>query len=417
MRNGNIFIINTNRHQFLHLILIYCAIMMQGSIIFKTYQDFFYIGSLILFCARYLPKGYLPDRQYFVRIGLLFCSLLITFALTGGSLSFPSIMNIICRFLFVYVVVDFDRNEFCTRYIKVVSFLAVVSLLFFAIQLVSPNIIKSIFPKYIIESQVFYGAFLYAMGPSSLIRNCGIFMEPGIYQIVIISAIYIILFMNNEIHITTRKKTVYLIVLICTLVTGQSTTGYVSLVLVAGVYMFSKVDTDASIYKKAIIPAVCIFLVWDFYRGKDGLIYTTLIKKLFDSAGNLDLTVSTGASRYYSALADIKVFLEYPLGAGFDIYGRIWRSSLMVSLGDVASTAGLTRSFATLGIISSLLILSTYLWLMKKNGFNIYMKVAYILMFANISMAQPSVYFPALMMILFIDARKANGEQMNLINY
>lgn len=406
MKNENAFAIRINKHRLLHYILIYCVIMMQGSIIFKTYQDFFYIGALLLFGVIYLPKRYLPNKQYFIRVALLFCSLLITLVITGGSLSFPSILNIISRFLIVYIVVDFDKTEFCTRYVKVVYFLSIVSLFFYGLQLTAPDIIKMVFPRYTIESQVFYGAFLYTMGSSTLIRNCGIFMEPGIYQIVLLSAIYIILFMNKEVHIASRKKTLSLIVLICTLVTGQSTTGYVSLALVVAVYMFSKVDRDTRIYKKMIIPVLCVFFVWDLYQGENGLIYTTIIKKMFNTSGNVDLTVSTGASRYYSALADIKVFLKYPLGAGFDIYGKEWRSSLIVNIGDIASTAGLTRSFATLGIINSLLILSMYLWLMKKNGFDIYMKVAYILMFVNISMAQPSIYFPALMIILFIDAGK-----------
>lgn len=405
------FVIKINRYHIMHYILIYFAIMMQGSIIFKNYQDLFYICSLALFFIIYFPKGYLPNSPYLIRVFLLFCSLLVTLVLTGGSLSLPSILNIISRFLIAYIVVDFDRKEFCTRYVNMVSFLAIVSLLFYIVQLISPDIIRMIFPQYIIESQVFYGAFLYSMGPSTQIRNCGIFMEPGIYQIVLISAIYIILFMNSQLHISSRKKSIFLIAIVCALITGQSTTGYISLILVTGVYMFSRVDKGANVYKKIIILAVCTFLVWDFYHGEDGLIYKTLISKLFDSSGNIDLTVSTGASRYYSALADINVFLSYPLGAGVDIYGRVWRSSLAVSLGDTASTAGLTRTFATLGIVNTLLIFSIYFWLMKINGFSIYMKMAYILMFINISMGQPSIYFPALMMILFIDVKAMNNRK------
>ena len=417
MRNKNVFAISLNRHQIIHYILIYCIIMMQGSVIFKLYQDFFYIGSLALFCITYFPKGYLPNKPYFVRVLLLFFSLLVTFVLTSGSLSMSSIVNVICRFLVVYIVVEFDKEEFCTRYIKLISFLATLSLIFYIIQLFSPGTIKMIFPKYIIESQVFYGTFFYAMGPSTQIRNCGIFMEPGIYQIVLISAVYIILFMDSELHISSRKKARYLLILISALVTGQSTTGYISLVLVVGVYLFSKNDHNGSVYKKMLIPAVCIFLVWDIYRGEDGLIYSTIINKLFDASGNVDLTVSTGASRYYSALADIEVFLRYPLGAGFDIYGRTWRSSLLVGLGDIASTAGLTRALATFGAISTMLILSIYLWLMRINGFSIYMKLAYILMFINISMGQPSIYFPALMIVLFIDVGNMRNreEQMDII--
>ena len=73
---------------------------------------------------------------------------------------------------------------------------------------------------------------------------------------------------------------------------------------------------------------------------------------------------------------------------------------------------GITKSMATFGIFTTILILLFYMHLMKKNGYSLTMKVAYILLFLNISLGQPSIVYAALMVLLLINT-KSETTTMN----
>ena len=136
-------------------------------------------------------------------------------------------------------------------------------------------------------------------------------------------------------------------------------------------------------YIAGILLAIVCFVLWDLSRGETGMIYENFIMKLFNESGDLDLTVSTGAARLYSMLADLSIANKYPLGAGFETYSQLWHSLLKIPLKDVASCVGLTYSMATIGYVNTFYILGFYLWLLNKNFTDKYMKFAYILLFLN----------------------------------
>lgn len=400
--------ISVKPKKILHYLLIYFLIISQGSILYKQYQDWFYVMTFVLFVIMYVIKtnGVLKDRNYFLWIGIIFLSMFISFVATGGSLGITSILNVISRFLFVYIIYDYDRYNFCNRYIKMIAFLSEISIVLFFIQVINPNIIMSIFPKYILENQIYYGTIFYTMALYHSTRNVGVFAEPGLYQIVLSCAIFAILFMDKELRIEDKKKKKYLIVFLVAVITAQSTTGYISVVILMAVFFVSRQPKEHQTIKRLLIVLVSLFLIWDFSKGMDGMIYSTVFEKIFDvQTGTLNLTQNTGSARFFSGIADLRIAEKYPLGAGFEIYNKVWKNYLPVLIDDTSSCMGITKSMATFGIPTTVIILLFYIYLMRKNGYNLTMKVAYILLFLNISLGQPSIIYAALLILLLIKTR------------
>ena len=394
---------------FLHYIYIYILIIFQGSIFFKNYQDLFYIGTFLFFGIYILLKRKKIDKRYFTGLFILTVLLFFTSLITGGSLGVPSILNILSRYLLIYIIYDYNKDQFCNRYVLLVSWLSGISLVLFFVQIINIDYIKNIFPVIINSGHRYYGQFIYTLAPDHTNKNVGLFAEPGLYQIVLCAALYILLFMNQKLTLGRNKKIACFITLSIAVISAQSTTGYISVIILVMFYLLKK-ETDR-IYLKWIVIGITVFLIFDVQKGELGLIYQNFINKLFSESGEFDVTVSTGAARYYSMLADIRVANKYPFGVGFDNYSNLWRSFLLHPIADKASCVGITYSLATVGYISTFYTLGFYLWLINRNFSDIYMKMAYIILFLNISLAQPGIRFPALMILTLIHCEKDNSKR------
>lgn len=126
-----------------------------------------------------------------------------------------------------------DPNCFEKQYVKIISFFAVVSLLFWGVGIVYPNVIY-LFPMTRSESLNvrYYNAYIYVFweetGWSSAFlskRNAGIFWEPGVYQAFLNLGLFYELKNKN-------RNTWIVVILICTIITTASATGYLVALLI-----------------------------------------------------------------------------------------------------------------------------------------------------------------------------------------
>ena len=137
---------------------------------------------------------------------------------------------------------------------------------------------------------VLRGLFLYTFREVDRMKNSGIFTEPGVYQMVLNLGIFIILFLNKYLYC---KKTKYMLgVLILTLCTTQSTTGFIGLLLIVVFYLFSSTNKKKIFSKtKVIILGLCLILALlvDYQiRGTRSILQIAIIDKLF-SRGTFSL--------------------------------------------------------------------------------------------------------------------------------
>lgn len=146
-------------------------------------------------------------------------------------------INQVFGVIIIFVCVSFTASymsigKFAKYYIKIISVLCMISIPCFIITLVNRDLALSLCqPGYDWTVPVGY-SFFYTWGWNGVIfhRNSGVFWEPGAFQGFIILALLMLLFNCDGTTIRHRKSVLCLLVV--TLLTTQSSTGYILLVLV-----------------------------------------------------------------------------------------------------------------------------------------------------------------------------------------
>lgn len=386
----------------IHYLLLYMVLIFQGSVFFNNNQDILYISVFLIVAVMAGIKHFKFQKRYITNLILLLFSLFITFITSGGSLSIASILNILSRFLLVYIAYYYNEDKFIERFLKLNVFLAAISIVMYALQMVNINIITAILPRETSSSNIYYGKFLYTYAYGSS-RNCGIYTEPGLYSIVLTAALFVALFF--ETGLSAKQQRIYTSVLVIALVSAKSTTGYLSLLIILGFLLMKSKTMHITKTARWILLGIIIFVAIDLYIGENGLIQRYFIDKLFSSDGKIDLTVSSGKSRYYSMIADMNIAKSHPFGIGYSTYSDIWRNYLEVFIPDRSSCVGITKSCATIGLFSTAIII----YFLVENCFRSYkdkgVVVLFIVLLLNITLGQPQILFPALMILTLIRGR------------
>lgn len=397
-----------NINRIAHYLLIYALLMFNGSIIYRNNQDVFLIIFLALGLGQiFKTRNNYQTQKLVIAMVPMELAMILTSITTRGSLSLGTILNITARFVFCYYVYSFNKIKFVPRYIKTVTFLAGISLVFFCLQLIAPSLITSLCFKSTYSEGIFYTnpLFTYALWHPK--RNVGIMTEPGLYQIILNSALYLLLFGKRNINVIHRRF-IYITIIIIAVITTQSTTGYIGLAIILLGYSFRNNHNNIGQRIKDrmyLMFAICFFTIIAIVFFKNiSFIKTTIIDKIISQeTGKIDFTVSTGKSRIVSMLTDLKVFQLYPLGCGYTIYSDIWKGLMVEHIGDSSSSAGITYSLAVFGILFWVCLWRFYIlygWKNKvdKTGFFILMA-----MVINTSFSQPLLYYPSLLCLFYVD--------------
>jgi len=170
--------------------------------------------------------------------------------------------RILAIFVLGYAVVFFTKEKFILIYGKIVSFLALVSLPFFILGIYShpllyrigANLSEALFLDSQLSTQIDYRHFLiFTVRPiEEKFRNSGFMWEPGGFSVVCCIALYFNLFKSGF------KINRWSIILIISILTTQSTTGYL-LLLVVGLFYLINRKARISIY---FFP---VFILVGFY--------------------------------------------------------------------------------------------------------------------------------------------------------
>lgn len=127
-----------------------------------------------------------------------------------------------------YVIVRVYRMKIIVLYEKYVTSLSILSLVVWLFYNVMPNVVSSLFSALFIKSSgtLVANAFLVGLANSTDVmgfRNVGFAQEPGYFASYIIIAMFFNLLINNY-----KYSNRNFIILLVTLITTQSTTGYIS---------------------------------------------------------------------------------------------------------------------------------------------------------------------------------------------
>ena len=185
--------------------------------------------------------------------------------------------------------IGFER--FVEKYIRIIVFFAAVSLIGFLIGMIYPSIIY-LFPVTEGEASVdYYNAGIYVFmklkgyAESATVitsRNAGICWEPGCYQVFLnIGIIFLLAKQRKE-----KDKNFYLkfMVLVMTLLTTFSTTGY--LILIISIITNLKiVSEEFNRHKKTSFTAITLLIIFIVVGSKLGIEFDYIFEK---TSGELD---------------------------------------------------------------------------------------------------------------------------------
>lgn len=373
----------------------------------------FFLLAYLIFCHRHRAAN-----------GMLFCLFILLSVVfirfTQGGIGLGFCYEIILKVLIVYAAILSNPQKFMTRFIKVVVVFAVISIFGWIQQIVGLDLMSKLAPAYRdystqyswvngyrIERPLYvHGILLYTTSDWEPMRNVGIFTEPGIYQMILNTALCVLLFFADKVHIKEKTKKRYTVILVLTVLTTQSTTGYFA---IAFLFLCSLLfDKSAhSGQKKNIITFIVAgvtVLAGDFlFRGEDSLFYKAIISKVF-SEGTFSITESTGIYRMAGIGMAIKAMIENPFGLGVDKWDIFKAQSLVGTVGGFPFVLG-----AILGVIP---LAITLIWIfsplkyIKKNVIGI---IVIVFLYFNTSLAQTSAFYPTLIMLpIYFSIMKSN---------
>lgn len=390
-------------------VLIYFMIISCGAQIYDLNRDL--INNVVIgYCLIYLLFK-VRYRKYFT-VALYLGAFVVMMYMLALLHSQPYTINVMTRiiesFLIAFVAFDYDKERFCTRFVKVVSFFAVISLGFYVVQLTNPSVLANILKANVgwgsgtHWEMTFYGELLYVFRYSPLVaiqyRNNGIYTEPGLYQMILNGALFILFLYSERVNLSEKTRKNLIIVLLITCLTTGSTTGYIGLLIIfVTVILISGnvIESRMKVFSIGVLTLCLIGLLINYtYLGDQSILSMFFVDKMSDLL--IDQS-GTGAARTGMAMEMLKLSAQHPiLGVG---YGEVARS--VAALEDTGG-AIVFQLIAACGIPVSLYVICPHIVnaFKKEKGFII--GICWLALYCNTTFSQSREIYPALIVLSFL---------------
>ena len=370
---------------------------------------------LILFvCAAVI----LINRRFWKKSLLYFClALLLDIVLvrfTSGGIGLGYYLHILSAILIAFVAYLYNDKQFVHRFVRCVYFFSVISLLIWVLSLVVPELIQrmtvfSYVPYYIrtytssvdytLSPVTYHGALLYVLRTGNdLQRNNGIFSEPGLYQMVLNIALYFVLFFSEKIYLDNKKKKRIAIILILTVISTQSTTGYLSLAVLLLIYSISlSYEKKTKIpVKRILLFGVMLFELDIIINGAESFFSKTIGSKIVFEGGKL-LISGSGSYRVDTFAIAINSILSHPFGVGNDIFSQI-----LSFAGKTSSDGAALMAFgAQLGVQVWFILIWFFVRPAYRNRKTLLTFLTVVFMYVNTTLGQSDIFYPVLLILAF----------------
>lgn len=342
-----------------NVLLVYLLLFVSGSWRYNLSSDrYLIVGFLISFLAWYQYS----DRKIsdkFILYTVVFAAFLFTQSVyTAGSLSISSVIASTIKIVLPYFIIKTVGERFVDAYIKVVVFLAAISLFGYLSDVF--NLLDGIVRKLPNVQDVGYEGILYLYRFSWHIeRNNSIFFEPGAYQVFLNAALFFLFFMRTDFSI--KRKWIYITILTITLITTFSTAGYLIFAVLLLVFF---IKSPLLTFRKKIMMAGLGIIAVGVFSNQ---FYSTVTVKVNDylTAHEYDFGASA-QNRSSDAKTDLKVFRKHIFGAGYDEYYKEFSIAGRVDPERGYSSNGVTKMLAVYGLPFSLFVFGSYYWALKR---------------------------------------------------
>lgn len=386
--------------------LIYILLLSFSSVLKMSYPNFNYFVLIVAGGVIFIIYRRIPHSFWYITV-LFSCFIIFLRVANSGGTGIGYLASVLSVFFISYAAVYYDVGNFLRRYINTIMFFTVLSIGFWLVC----NAIPSAAPRLFIArtnpgfNATYYGNLFYSFRSHDFTRNSGIFSEPGIYQMVLISALFFLLFYSEELGYSAKVIYRRALIIIFAIITTQSTSGYISLFVMLLVYFFQRNDSNNSLIKRIKTTVICggiivtLFLVYNYIAtGNDSVLSSVVINKIFDESGKIDLNVSTGASRNATLEVSIALISRNPFGVGYETYNRYVESMNWIGY---ATGGGLFNTFAILGVPQTIMIYVWYYYYARKNMVDLRLVFIFTLIFLNFGYTQGIWAAPLVVMMIY----------------
>lgn len=329
----------------------------------------------------------------------------IVFVTTKG-IGIYTYFDIVTWPLLMHTAYDIEHDGFIEKYINVVVFFALISVVCFVLQQINLEaLLKLLGTPYMDLKYSYYGKWFYTYTSGHAYRNTGMYTEPGLFQIVLNSALFILLYINEKLAIPQKKQIAYILILIVTCFTTLSTTGLLTMaVILLGAFMNREVKLKKQIAFLLIVSIV--FLFYNYVQWGDESIVTTYIIDKLQATGIKHVAsqshLSSGNARFMAFIVAAKCIVSYPLGAGYNNY---MSTAAAMGYPDIAGN-GIAFYCSVLGVIGLVLIVYQVLmpaWKFRQSN---YVFVVFLIMYILYTTSQEYLMIPAMLIIPYAFRRQ-----------
>lgn len=424
MRKGSI-----NIRQLLLWILTYIMIIMHGAVIWSAIigEEYSSLIMVVLIIMSVIIYFKLPFRKSFLLYCVLtavcyFISSFINGIGLGAGLNIKTAFIIDINILLASVLINLGKEKTLTMYVKIVVFFAFISVVCFAAQqLIGNEILPNVLFPYINWGRGHWGYLIYSYTRD--VRNYGIFYEPGVYQILLNSALFVLLFWNDLLFISEKNKQKYIITILIAVATAASTTGYISTIILLGGFFikkrgFSSVNRKLEKRILVIVILAVIFFSVDYFRNGDSSYISMYV---FSKIDETDLATGTfnynssGGARLFMVDQALEALKTNPLfGVGSVDLSNAIADEFWAGFG-----AGnvLFGTIATKGLVTTLITLIPLLVIAYRNKRSNLEYIVLLLIFINTIVAQSQLLYGSFVLLMLYDHRKTARTAINLAKY
>lgn len=333
-------------NEFYDYIMIFVVIYFSSSFVGISMNGTISISIIVITSLIYLLINYRKIKfsmhKVIIFTLILFLSLLTHLINSDNTYNYSIFwIALSCAFL-ISLAIDIDR--FINVFINIIFFIAVFSLITYSLIFISPSLFSFI-PVYTNSSGIeAYNSIFSVVRISTYFNsNYGLFWEPGAYQTFLNLALYFLLFYK------TNKKGFKIFIIILSILTTVSTSGYIALVLQVLIYFFVKKKNKEN--KKITILIIFLFFIGIIsVLNMPEVVLFKLFGKLtalFDQSLLTHSSYESTLARTNSIEAPLEGIIENPLlGVGFEKLSFIARE-----MGSMYLTATPLNWFGLFGIL------------------------------------------------------------------
>lgn len=297
-------------------LLLWFSFIFHESLLVRKYSSVMMVFAFFSIVYTMLSYRKTRDKKMCVFLLALLLNVVFIRIINSGGIGFTIWLTWAIDIMTIYCAYKIDENSFFDRYIVLVTIYSIISTICSIVFWIEPNFWKTISITYDFNNFDFHNKY-YGFLPIHIVstqldklkRNCGIFTEPGLYQIPLNTALYFLLILKNKISLKKKKYYISLFFIVIALITSKTTSGYLGMLAIIIVYVISK-NMKTKLKTISILGLVGIIIVIDYIaNGTESLIYITILRKFFVE-GKLDFSLGTGTYRLATIPYTIQIMKE-----------------------------------------------------------------------------------------------------------